>query len=168
MTFKEAAAVHKPVLRLAGLVFWVGICFFVAWTGALVSPGIAPSDWYDALNKPAWNPPDWMFGPVWTALYAMMGVAAWLVWVRFGFWVARAALAVFLIQLVLNGLWSRIFFGMQEPGWAFFQILLLLAAIVITTILFFRKKTMAGWLMVPYMLWVGYASTLNGAIWLMN
>ena len=159
---------RKPVFRLAGLVFWVGICFFVAWTGALVSPGIAPSDWYDALNKPAWNPPDWVFGPVWTALYTMMGVAAWLVWDRFGFWMARTALAAFLIQLVLNGLWSRIFFGMQEPGWAFFQILLLLAAIAITTILFFRKKNMAGWLMVPYMLWVGYASTLNGAIWLMN
>ena len=159
---------RRPVFRLAGLVFWVGICFLVAWTGALVSPGIAPSDWYDALNKPAWNPPDWVFGPVWTALYTMMGVAAWLVWDKFGFLAARAALAVFLIQLVLNGLWSRIFFGMQEPGWAFLQIILLLAAIIITAILFFRKRTMAGWLMVPYMIWVGYASTLNGAIWLMN
>jgi tryptophan-rich sensory protein len=98
----------------------------------------------------------------------MMGVAAWRIWDRFGFLAAKAALAAFLIQLVLNGLWSRIFFGMQEPGWAFFEILLLLAAIVITTILFFKKNTIAGWLMVPYGLWVGYASTLNGAIWIMN
>jgi len=105
---------------------------------------------------------------VWTALYTMMGVAALIVWDRFGLKTARAALAAFLVQLVLNGLWSRIFFGMQEPGWAFLQILLLLAAIAITTVLFFRKNAVAGWLMVPYMLWVGYASTLNGAIWLMN
>nr|WP_269750903.1 TspO/MBR family protein [Desulfosalsimonas propionicica] len=84
-----------------------------------------------------------------------MGVAAWFVWNRYGMKVARAELFAFLIQLVLNGLWTRIFFGMQEPGWAFFEILLLLAAIVITTILFFKKNAVAGWLMVPYMLWVG-------------
>ncbi|MBA2882707.1 tryptophan-rich sensory protein [Desulfosalsimonas propionicica] len=166
--YKGVDSVRQPVLRLAGLVFWVGICFLVAWAGALVSPGTAPSDWYDALNKPAWNPPGWVFGPVWTALYIMMGVAAWVIWDRFGFLAAKAALAAFFIQLVLNGLWSRIFFSTQEPGWAFFEILLLLAAIVITTILFFKKITMAGWLMVPYMLWVGYASILNGAIWMMN
>ena len=159
---------RQPVLRLAGLVVWIGICYLVAWTGALVSPGIAPSDWYDALNKPVWNPPGWVFGPVWTAIYTMMGVAAWIVWDRFKLMAAKDALAAFLVQLVLNGLWSRIFFGMQEPGWAFFEILLLLAAIVVTTVLFFRKNTTAGWLMVPYMLWVGYASTLNGAIWIMN
>ncbi len=159
---------RQPALRLAGLVFWIGICYLVAWTGALVSPGMAPSDWYGALNKPAWNPPGWVFEPVWTALYTMMGVAAWIVWDKFGIKMAQAALVAFLVQLILNGLWSRLFFGMQEPGWAFFEILLLLTAIVITTVLFFRKNAVAGWLMVPYILWVGYASTLNGAIWLMN
>lgn len=84
---------RQPFIKLAGLVFWVGICFLVAWAGALVSPGIAPSDWYDALNRPSWNPPDWMFGPVWTALYIMMGLAAWRVWDRFGFFAAKAAYA---------------------------------------------------------------------------
>jgi tryptophan-rich sensory protein len=95
------------------------------------------------------------FGPVWTALYIMMGVAVWRVWDRFGFLAAKETLAAFLIQLVLNGLWLRIFFGMQEPGLTFFHIILLLAVIAITTALFFRKSTIAGWLMVPYVLWVG-------------
>jgi len=126
---------------------------------------MAPSD---SLNRPAWNPPGWVFGPVWTALYTMMGVAAWVAWNRFGIKAARVALAAFIVQLLLNGMWSWIFFGMQKPGWAFFDIILLLVAIVITTILFFKKNTIAGWLMVPYVLWVGYASTLNGAIWIMN
>lgn len=159
---------RQKVISLAGLVFWIGICYLAAWTGALVSPGMAPSDWYDALSKPAWNPPGWVFGPVWTALYTMMGVAAWSIWDRFGIKAARAALAAFIVQLLLNGLWSRIFFYMQEPGWAFFQIILLMAAIVITTILFFKRKTIAGWLMVPYVLWAAYAATINGAIWIMN
>ncbi len=168
MAIRRGWSVPQTVIRLVGLVFWIGICYLVAWTGALVSPGMAPSDWYDALSKPTWNPPDWVFGPVWTVLYTMMGVSAWIIWDRFGLKAARVALAAFIIQLLLNGLWSRLFFGMQEPGWAFFEILILLAAIAITTVLFFRKNAVAGWLMVPYILWVGYASTLNGAIWLMN
>jgi translocator protein len=154
--------------RIAGLIFWIGICYLVAWAGSSVSPGIAPSDWYDALIKPAWNPPDWVFGPVWTLLYTMMGIAAWIVWKQYGFHGAWLALGAFLVQLFLNGLWSFIFFGMQEPGWAFFEIILLFAAILITTVLFFKKNKIAGWLMVPYLLWVGFAATLNGAIWVLN
>ena len=158
----------KLLFRIGGLLFWVGLCYFTAWTGAQVSPGIAPADWYQALNKPFWNPPSWLFGPVWTTLYTLMGIAAWLIWKEFGFSDAKTALSFFLVQLVLNGLWSQIFFGMQEPGWAFAEIILLLAAIVVTTILFFRKKRAAGWLMVPYIAWVSFATVLNGAIWLMN
>ena len=153
---------------LGGLVFWIGLCFFTAWLGARVSPGIAPADWYNAINKPDWNPPAWVFGPVWTTLYTLMGIAAWQVWRNYGFDKACTALIFFLIQLVLNGLWSQIFFGMQEIGWAFFEILLLLAAIIITTFLFFEKSRLAGWLMVPYIVWVGFASVLNGAIWWLN
>jgi translocator protein len=158
----------KLLFRIGGLLFWVGLCYFTAWTGAQVSPGIAPADWYQALNKPSWNPPSWLFGPVWTTLYTLMGIAAWLIWKDFGFSDAKTALSFFLVQLVLNGLWSQIFFGMQEPGWAFAEIILLLAAIVVTTILFFRKNRAAGWLMVPYIAWVSFATVLNGAIWLMN
>lgn len=158
----------KLLFRIGGLLFWVGLCYFTAWTGAQVSPGIAPADWYQALNKPSWNPPSWLFGPVWTTLYTLMGIAAWLIWKEFGFADAKKALSFFLVQLVLNGLWSQIFFGMQEPGWAFAEIILLLAAILVTTILFFRKNRAAGWLMVPYIAWVCFATVLNGAIWLMN
>lgn len=158
----------KSLFRIAGLFFWIGICFFVAWTGAQVSPGIASSEWYDTLIKPDWNPPGWLFGPVWTTLYIIMGVAAWLVWKEFGFKKARPALIAFLIQLGLNGLWSQIFFNLQEPGWAFAEIIVLLAAIIYTTFLFYQKNTAAGWLMVPYILWVSFATVLNGTIWYMN
>jgi tryptophan-rich sensory protein len=134
----------------------------------MVSPGITPSDWYDALNKPSWNPPNWLFGPVWSALYTMMGAAAWLVWKRFGFEQAKSALIAFLIQLVLNGLWSQLFFGLKSPGWAFLEIFFLLTAILITTYLFSNKVKIAAWLMIPYLLWVGFATVLNGTIWWIN
>lgn len=153
---------------VAGLIFWVGICYATAWLGAQVSPGIAPAEWYETINKPDWNPPGWVFGPVWSMLYTLMGIAAWLVWKKHGLTKAAPALAAFMVQLLLNGLWSQIFFGMQEIGWAFFEIILLLAAILSTTVLFFRKSKWAGWLMLPYLLWVCFATVLNGTIWFMN
>ena len=153
---------------VAGLIFWLGICYFTAWVGAQVSPGIASADWYETINKPDWNPPGWLFGPVWTLLYTLMGFAAWKVWQQFGVAGASAALSMFIVQLILNGLWSQIFFGAQEIGWAFLEILFLLAAIIITTLLFYQKSRMAGWLMVPYILWVSFATVLNGTIWWMN
>ncbi len=152
----------------AGFVFWLGICYMTAWIGAQVSPGIASPDWYESIQKPGWNPPSWIFGPVWTVLYTLMGIAAWLVWKNHGFTDAKPALSAFIIQLFLNGLWSQIFFGLQEPGWAFFEIILLLAAIILTTYLFFKKNRTAGWLMVPYILWVSFAAILNGTIWWLN
>ncbi|TVQ01622.1 MAG: tryptophan-rich sensory protein [Balneolaceae bacterium] len=152
----------------AGLLFWIALSYLTAWIGAQVSPGIAPGEWYESIAKPSWNPPGWLFGPVWTALYTMMGVAVWLVWKDYGFSGAKKAITLFLIQLILNGLWSQIFFGMQEIGWAFLEILILLFAIAITTILFFEKNKLAGWLMVPYLLWVSFASVLNGTLWWLN
>lgn len=159
---------RSTLSSVGGLIFWIGICFFVAWTGAQVSPGIASSEWYNALNKPSWNPPNWLFGPVWTLLYTLMGIAAWRVWNKFGFRHARMALITFLIQLILNGLWSQLFFGLQAPGWAFLEIFFLLAAILVTTFLFSKKNRTAAWLMVPYILWVGFAAVLNGTIWWIN
>lgn len=158
----------KPFFRIAGLILWIGICYLVAWAGAQVSPGMASPDWYDALNKPSWNPPGWLFGPVWTTLYTFMGIAAWLVWKENGFKNASSALSLFLVQLLLNGVWSQIFFGMQEVGWAFLEIFFLLGAIIATTVLFFRHSSAAGWLLIPYIVWVGFATVLNGAIWVMN
>ena len=158
----------KPSYRFFIMILWIGLCYMVAWAGALVSPGIASPEWYESLSKPEWNPPAWIFGPVWTTLYTLMGIAAWLVWKDHGFRHAKAALVFFLIQLGLNGLWSQIFFGMQQPGWAFLEIIILLAAILATTWLFFKKNRAAGWLMTPYIAWVSFATILNGAIWVMN
>ncbi len=159
---------RSGTVRIAGLVFWISICFFTAWIGAQASPGIAPGEWFESINKPTWNPPNWLFAPVWTTLYTMMGVAVWFVWKDYGFSGAKKAISFFLIQLALNGLWSQIFFGMQEIGWAFFEILVLLSAIIATTYLFFEKNSIAGWLMIPYIIWVSFASVLNGTIWWIN
>lgn len=155
-------------VRFTGLIFWLFICFFVAWTGAVVSPGIASPEWYNSLAKPGWNPPSWLFGPVWTALYTMMGFAAWLVWKTDGFKNAQTALILFLIQLFLNGLWSQLFFNFHLIGWALFEIVLLLTAIIFTTILFFQKNSVSGWLMIPYIAWVGFATLLTASIWVLN
>jgi benzodiazapine receptor len=125
--------------------------------------------WYVTLRKPVFNPPSWIFGPVWTALYVLMGIALYLVW-RNG-WdrdVVRWAMAFFAVQLALNGLWSLLFFGMQSPGWAFVEILLLWAAIATTLVAFWRVELLAGALLVPYFLWVSFAALLNGSIWMLN
>ena len=158
----------EKLKQVTSLILFIGICYLVAWSGAQVSPGIASAEWYDSIQKPDWNPPSWIFGPVWTVLYTLMGIAAWLVWRDYAFRNARWAMALFFIQLVLNGLWSQIFFGMQEIGWALAEIILLLAAIIATTTIFFRKKALAGWLMIPYILWVAFATVLTYSLWVLN
>lgn len=150
------------------LVLFLFICFGVAWTGAQVSPGIASSNWYEQLNKPDWNPPGWLFGPVWTILYTMMAIAAWRIWKKLGFTGGKTELSWFAVQLLLNGLWSQLFFNAQNPGLAFVEILFLLSAIIATTIYFYREDRLAGYLMVPYILWVAFATVLNGTIWMIN
>jgi tryptophan-rich sensory protein len=127
-----------------------------------------PGAWYASLAKPAWTPSNALFGPVWTVLYVLMGVAAWLVWKRAGFRGAGAALALFVVQLVLNALWSYVFFGLHRISAAFLDIVVLWAVILVVTVLFWRKVRMAGVLMLPYLIWVGYASCLNFALWQMN
>ncbi len=125
-----------------------------------------PGPWYAALAKPAWTPPNWLFGPVWTVLYAAMAVAAWLVWRRTG--VASPALAFYGLQLLLNGLWSWLFFGLHRPGLGMAEIGALVAAVAVTAGLFFRVSVPAGWLMVPYLAWVAFAAALNWALWRLN
>lgn len=114
------------------------------------------------------EPPGSIFGPVWTTLYVLMGIAAWLVWKREGFWPAKTALILFAIQLVLNGAWSWIFFRMRRPDLAFLEILFLWIAIAATTLAFFRHSQLAGWLLTPYLAWVSFAAVLNFTIWRMN
>ena len=154
----------SPGKTLLGLCGWVLLCFAAASPGALWPPG----EWYAALQKPSWNPPGWIFGPVWSALYTLMAVAAWLVWRRGGFAAQGRPLGAFLAQLALNALWTPLFFGLHRPGVAFAEILLLGLAIAWTIGLFWRVQRAAAWLLAPYLAWVGFAAVLNGTLWRLN
>jgi tryptophan-rich sensory protein len=136
-------------------------------SGVATAQGV--ESWYPTLVKPAFNPPAWVFAPVWTILYLMMGVAAYLVWQR-GLSTAgvRTALVLFALQLVLNGLWSVLFFGMHSPGLALVEIVVLWVAIAATVLHFWRVTPIAGGLLLPYLAWVSFAAVLNGAIWWLN
>ena len=151
--------------RAAALI--VAICLSVGALGGLMTAS-GVSTWYPTLEKPAWNPPNGVFGPVWTALYAMMALAYWLVWRRRGLAGARAATALFAIQLSLNLAWSGLFFSLQRPDLALLDIFALLIALVWTTLEFHRHSRTAAALMVPYILWVSFALSLNAAIWWLN
>ena len=159
---------QRPVpTQAVGLVVSLMICFAAGGIGGLATTQGLDS-WYETLNKPTWNPPNWVFAPVWTTLYGLMGTAVWLVW-RGGVWnEVKSAVVLFTVQLVLNGLWSILFFGLQNPGGALIEIVALWLAIVATTILFFRRSMIAGGLMMPYLLWVSFASFLNFTIWNLN
>ena len=154
----------RALLVLAG---FIALTLAVAGVGGWFT-SMGQPEWYATLAKPSWNPPSWVFGPVWTALYIGMAVAAWLVWREAGFDGASAALTAFGIQLGLNLAWSGLFFALRSPGWALAEILVLWIAILATVILFFRHSTPAGWLLVPYLLWVSFAAVLNGAIVRLN
>jgi translocator protein len=145
------------------LAAWVALSFVPAAVGA---PFPAPA-WYRRLRKPPWSPPSWVFGPVWTLLYALMGVAAWLV--ASGSRAGRApALAAFGAQLALNAAWTPIFFGLRRPGLALAEIVATLAAVAMTTALFLRQRTLAGLLLLPYLAWTAFATLLNAEIWRRN
>lgn len=151
---------------LAALALCVILCFGVAGLGGYwTSLGLGP--WYDVLRKPRWTPPNWVFGPVWSALYTMMAVAAWRVWRARGSG-QGGALALFGLQLALNLAWSGLFFGLRSPGAGVVAIAALWMAIAATLVAFRRLDRVAGMLMVPYLLWVTYASALNVAIWHLN
>jgi benzodiazapine receptor len=134
-----------------------------AATGALFTPG----DWYRGLRKPGWTPPDWLFPVAWTLLYLAMALAAWLV-ARSGSPLAIPALALWCWQLVLNAVWSPVFFGLRRTGAAAVVIAVLWLALAATTWAFFQVLAVAGLLLVPYLAWVSYAAALNLAIWRMN
>ena len=145
----------------------VGICLGAAGIGSMLTiPSLG--SWYAALRKPRWTPPNWLFGPVWTALYLCMAVAAWLIWRPGGFSAAALPLALFVLQLALNVFWSGIFFRLRRPGVAFLEVVILWISILATTIAFRSVSATASWLMVPYLAWVTYASALNAAVWQMN
>ena len=152
---------------LLGLFAFIILCLAVSGGGGAIT-ATSVDTWYQALEKPPFNAPDWLFAPVWTALYIMMGIAAWRVWRLRSFEATRTAFAVFGVQLCLNLAWSFLFFGLQRIDLAMLEIVTLLVAIIANTIMFWRIERLAGLLFVPYAAWVTYATILNASLWLLN
>ncbi len=158
------SAVRGRAADLLGLGVALVATFAVATFGAQFEPGT----WYRQLARPTWTPPGWIFGPVWTYLYLTMAIAAWLVWRSAAWRAVRPAILLYAGQLLLNGLWSWLFFGKQMIGAALLDIVALLMLIVLTALAFRRHRRIAFRLLVPYIAWVTFASCLNFAIWLKN
>ena len=159
---------HDPKVRSASWPALVGFMLLCVVGGAASGLATPPNDWYWKLSKPLWTPPPWLFGPVWTLLYLMMGVSAWLLWRRRSRPDGRAAITLFFIQLALNFAWTPIFFGLHALGLAFAEITVLWLAIAGTIILGWRVHRVAVAMMLPYLGWVSFASALNLAIWRLN
>lgn len=158
---------RSQAIDILGLICFLFLAFAAAAVGGLATAS-SVDDWYQALNKPDWQPPDRVFGPVWTVLYITIGLAGWWVWRGRPWLRIRIALAWYGAQLVLNALWSVLFFGLHAPGWALIEIMGLWGAIVGTVIAFFRLSPLAGLLLLPYLGWVTFAAGLNFAIWRLN
>ena len=152
--------------QFIGLLGWLLLCFVASAIGAIAS--IQAESFYQQLTQPAWAPPAWVFGPVWTTLYAMMAISAWLVWRVDGFRAQSTALTLFLVQLAVNSLWSWLFFAWHLGSLSFIDIILLWLLIVLTLLAFWRVRVLAGLLLVPYLLWVSFAAVLNYSIWQLN
>jgi tryptophan-rich sensory protein len=152
--------------KILGLIAWFGISFAASAVGAVAS--IQAQSFYGQLAQPVWAPPASLFGPVWTVLYAMIATAAWLVWLSGGFRANRTALTFFLAQLVLNALWSWLFFAWHLGAMAFVNIVFLWLLIVATVVAFWRVRPVAGALLIPYLLWVSFAAALNYSVWQLN
>jgi benzodiazapine receptor len=157
---------NRTVTQVIGLAGWLALTFVVAAVGAIASMD-APA-FYAQLDKPGWAPPAGVFGPVWSVLYLLMGVAAWLVWRERPSQRVDGALGLYISQLVANALWSWLFFGWHRGALAFGEVLLLLALVAITTAAFWRVRPLAGLLLLPYLAWVTFASALTWAIWQRN
>ncbi|NTW56186.1 MAG: tryptophan-rich sensory protein [Chlorobiaceae bacterium] len=148
------------------LLVCIGICFGVAFAGSTFTP-LPGSEWYyHFLQKPAWNPPDWLFPPAWTLLFLLMGTALYLVSEKQG--EKKSAYILFGVQLLLNLSWSAVFFGLHSPGAALLVIITLWTAILLTILSFRKISQAAGYLLLPYILWVSFASFLNFTIWRLN
>lgn len=143
------------------LVLWIGLTFFAPAIGFRAKP----DEWFRGLTKPGFNPPSWVFAPVWTVLYLLMAIAAWLVW-REGGWERQTfPLSLYLVQLVLNAVWTPLFFGAHQIGLALADIVLQWLAIAATLFVFAQVDALAAWLFVPYLAWVSFATVLNFAFW---
>jgi len=157
---------HSKQKQILGLVGWLALSFAASAVGAVAS--IQAKSFYGQLVQPDWAPPPFVFGPVWTMLYALMGIAAWLVWRCGGFRNNQQALTLFLVQLALNALWSWLFFAWHRGAFAFTDIVVLWLFIAATLVSFWRVRPLAGALLIPYLLWVSFAALLNYSVWQLN
>jgi tryptophan-rich sensory protein len=157
---------NATVTGLLGLVGWLALTFVAAAVGAVASMD-APA-FYAQLDKPGWAPPAAVFGPVWSLLYALMGVAAWLVWRERPSQSVDGSLGLYLAQLAANALWSWLFFGWHQGAVAFGEVLLMLVLVAGTTSAFWRIRPLAGVLLLPYLGWVGFAAALTWTVWQRN
>lgn len=157
---------RRDTRKWLGLLAWVAVAFMPAATAVFVDTGT----WYDSLKRPAWTPPSWVFGPVWTLLYLLMGIAAWRVWAKYGFGDpgTRLALVLFLVHLILNAAWTWLFFGLHMLTAAAVEIVVLWAMILALVVLFWKRDRAGGALLVPYLVWVTYAVTLSIGYAIMN
>ena len=154
----------KPLAFIINIAITLGVGALGGWATAL-----SVKTWYQTLNKPSFNPPNWLFAPVWTTLYVLIGIAAYLVWIRRDKIVHfPRTVAIYLIQLILNLAWSFIFFYLHEVGFALAEIILLLAIIIINANVFYKINKWAGLLFIPYILWVGFATFLTYNIFILN
>ena len=161
---QEPTSISTGPERFASLAVFLFLCFAVAGTGAFFPPG----EWYASLIRPSFAPPNWLFGPVWTILYLMIAISGWLCWTSPNLISKRLSLFAFAVQLLLNAAWSGIFFGLNQPGWAFVEIVVLWLAILATIVLFKRHSTVAAALLLPYFAWVSFAAVLNYGFWSLN
>lgn len=143
------------------LIFAIVICQAAGVVGSLFTLSAIPT-WYATLVKPSFNPPSWLFGPVWTVLYTLMGISLYLVWKN------KSAVKLFILQLVANGLWSIIFFGMKNIQLALIEIIVLLILVLATIKKFYKINKIAAYLLIPYLLWGGFASLLTYSLWVLN
>ncbi len=156
-----------PISRqVLGLIGWLLLTFAAAAAGAVASADAGT--FYGQLTRPGWAPPGWLFGPVWSVLYLLMGISAWMVWRAHGFKGGRNALALFIVQLVANALWTWLFFVWHQGALAFAEILLLWGLIVATVASFWRLNSFAAVLLLPYLAWVTFASALTFSTWQLN
>ena len=162
--FYDIITKMKNIFRLIGSIL---IAQAAGVIGSLFTVQNIPT-WYATLNKPAFSPPNYLFGPVWITLYFLIGIAFFLVWKNTGTVNIKIPVIVFSVQMVLNAAWSIIFFGMKSPMFAFFEIVVLWLFIVLCIVTFYPVSRAASWLLVPYFLWVSFASVLNFKIWMLN
>lgn len=157
---------HTGYRDIVGFAGWLVVAFIAAAIGARGS--VEAASFYDQLVQPAWAPPPWVFGPVWTALYTLMAIAAWLVWRTAKSEGVGIALTLFVVQLALNALWSWLFFAWQLGAVAFAEVVLLWMLVLATAAAFWRVRPLSGLLLIPYLLWVGFAAALNFVLWQQN